>query len=150
MLLLLLLLALGASARTHTLPMIDSHASPYQVRHSPQPRQLLHCAGAHQASQPPAVQTGKAIGESFRSTVREFMAASDLHAVLLPFYATVVRQGLYEASNVMPAMQEGQEIVETFYNTVESVFPLYLTELRGIADGAGVNFTEVWRVPVVR
>ena len=55
------------------------------------------------------------------------MLQSDLNTLLKPFYETA----------------EGYEIVTNFYNTVNSIFPLYLEELRGIADGAHVNFTDV-------
>ena len=72
-------------------------------------------------------QTGKAIGSTFREEVHHFISESDLFGVLQPFYAT----------------PSGYAIVNTFLDTVNRTFPLYLDELRGIADGAHVNFTDV-------
>ena len=38
---------------------------------------------------------------------------------------------------------EGSALYTSFYKTVSSSFPLYLDELRGMADGANISFSKV-------
>lgn len=52
-------------------------------------------------------------------------------------------KSLVEYMEIYESSVKGREIYDECLNTVESYFPQYLIELKGMADGAQVPFHEV-------
>ena len=73
------------------------------------------------------------------------MPLSDLYTDLRPFAAS--KQGRFvslpceEPSHAI--MMLGAEIVRRFYAVVGETYPLYIEELKGMADGARISFDDV-------
>ncbi|XP_013395064.1 uncharacterized protein LOC106175651 [Lingula anatina] len=72
---------------------------------------------------------GYRIGQLTQDLVQECVTQNaTLQQKLLPFYNT----------------QDGHRVVQNFLNTTKAVFPQYIDELKGTADGAKVSFIELF------
>ncbi|TYZ65765.1 hypothetical protein PybrP1_012634 [[Pythium] brassicae (nom. inval.)] len=77
---------------------------------------------------------GRALGSRFAPQIRERVQRSaKLHALLLPFHAT----------------PDGQKLYAQYLDTHTTVFPDYVDELRGIAEGSAVPFETIFLLNLV-
>ena len=58
---------------------------------------------------------------------------------------TAVRGSSFFMERLLPfnATLEGAELYSKYHNTTKSIFPAYLEEIRGMAEGAHLTYSEV-------
>ena len=73
-------------------------------------------------------QFGHDMGSTYKKGIQERLAATTkLHTLILPY----INGG-------------GRRVYDEILRTHEAKYPEYMTELRGVAEGAGVNFTSIF------
>jgi len=96
--------------------------APYNCSRYPNVIPEIRVEGTH-------YEVGFAVGRQFGAAIaRQLAASGSFQHTLLPFMAT----------------KKGRAYYETYFTTANTTFPNYVTEIRGMADGAGISFEHLF------
>ncbi|XP_064611883.1 beta-alanyl-dopamine/carcinine hydrolase-like [Liolophura sinensis] len=80
-------------------------------------------------------QVGKQIGKKFRELIVDYYGVDeDFKDVVFPFIQT----------------KAGEKVYMDYLNNVETLYPQYVSEMQGLADGAGLTFKQVFTMHLSR
>ncbi|XP_013410380.1 uncharacterized protein LOC106173714 [Lingula anatina] len=82
---------------------------------------VLYARGTH-------YEVGYQVGRVFKSLIQDYVERDGfLQKTLVPYYNTA----------------DGNRVFQRYLHASETVYPQYIEELRGIADGAQLDFNQV-------